>query len=222
MVNRQASSPCTEWQLAALAHVVAQWLHRHGQPTATLSRRHHWFYQQSIQRLTVLGRQLIATAAMDNRRNLSLTSNPQARSGLLLLKTGQSTPIHDHGNAAAFSLLLSGRARIDTFSRHQQQGTMALINMADSMTIVSGDGMWMHPRREPSLHRLVALEDDALFLDFQLPPAAPHQRLFYFVDHEVSSNRFQCNVLSEQALTVIANQKANRRSHHKCTLEDNL
>ncbi len=138
--------------------------------------------------------------ASKSTRQLALDHHTTSHAGLLYLEGPDHTPIHDHADSLAYSLLLSGVAAVDTYTLTQAPQQKPILTQCHTLALQAGDGAWSHPEDKHQFHRLRCQSGPALFLNLQTPPIAAENRRIALVHNQIDAQHAQCSLLSEAML----------------------
>jgi len=200
--NPETSDTCD--QLASMTTCLTHWLMHNTSTPSGRQGEFAWHQDQIIKNLLKTGHRLFDHYLNDTTTNLPstfmLSHDRNGHAGIMILKSNQSTPIHDHACSAALSLLVQGSAQQESFSIVCRSHSTVIIRKTRSRNLETGAVEWHTPKTDTRLHRLCTSDSIAMFIDIQFPPMNLDQRKLYFINHEIGDEQYSCFEIAENIL----------------------
>lgn len=185
------------------------------QPNAALKKLHHWLKKQwpikqtipehQQKQLTQICQQIYQqhqhhdfNDPEENRLySQSGFEEDQFHSGFLCLGKNSATPLHDHVESFALSLLLSGAVNISIYQRvENSQDNLSRLVFKETLQLQPGNFTSL-PADNTLIHKLSTTSQTAYLLDIHYPQFSSDQRHWYLPVASSDDKQLSCQRISE-------------------------
>lgn len=132
-----------------------------------------------------------------------LLSKNGVNGGILALNTYKSTPIHDHVGSNIFTLIVSGRAKVEEYEVLEKSRVGKRLRVSSVQNMGPGEFI-LRKLNTGLIHSLTAIGSQAVFIDCQFPRTNSQLRHWYFPLSEKMDGTFYSAAIQENKVKGIS------------------